>query len=398
MVLFTLKYAPTSSAMIAGQSLAVSQLKDFVLHHSQQRRKAALLSGPIGVGKTCSVYALAQELKYDLLEVNSSDVRNSEAIHTFLSSALGQQSLFFRPKIILIDEIDALSGTDDRGCIPAMVKALEKTSFPVIFTANDLSDSKFNALRKLCLEIEYQKLDHHSVLTVLQMVCDQEKIIAEEKAMSSLARQADGDLRAALIDLQTCAAQGNITFSKVTQLSDRQRTESITTALNIIFKSSAAENAISVLDNIDVDLNEVFLWLDENLPREYLTPQALARAYEHLSRADVFQGRIRRRQHWRFLVYITNLLTAGISSAKEQRNPQSIEYKRTMRILKIWQANQKFAKRKEIAAKLAEKTHTSRKVALEQLPYFQELFRNGKSEAVAEELGLTEEEVEWLQR
>ena len=145
-------------------------------------------------------------------------------------------------------------------------------------------------------------------------------------------------------------------------------------------------------------MNEVFLWLDENLPREYLTPHALARAYEHLARADVFQGRIKRRQHWRFLVYITNLLTAGISSAKEQRNPQAIEYKRTMRILKIWQANQKFAKRKEIAAKIAVKTHTSRKVALEQLPYFQELFRKGRTTAMAGELELTEEEVEWLQR
>ena len=138
--------------------------------------------------------------------------------------------------------------------------------------------------------------------------------------------------------------------------------------------------------------------MDYNLPKEYLKSQDLARAYEHLSRADVFKGRIRRRQHWRFLVYIFNLLTAGISSAKDERNPEFIKYKQTMRLLRIWQANMKNAKRKEIASKLAGVTHTSTKMAIEQIPYLQIISKSLPGKALAEELELTEEEAVWLKR
>ncbi|MBI4152392.1 replication factor C large subunit [Candidatus Woesearchaeota archaeon] len=396
MSLLTIKYAPQHSSEIIGQDLAVSQLKDFILHHQQKKQNAALLSGPIGVGKTSSVYALAQELNYDLLELNSSDLRNAAAIHTFLGSALGQQSLFFRPKIILIDEIDALSGTNDRGCIPALVKALEKAAFPVILTANDLYDDKLKALRKICLEIVFPKVDHQSIFFLLQLIAAKEHFSSEESALRSLARQVDGDVRAALLDLQITSANGPVTFAAVTQLSDRKRTASILQALSLIFKSSTIENALPALEDIAVDLDEVFLWLDENLPREYTSSLALARAYEHLARADVFRGRIKRQQHWRFLVYINNLLTAGISSAKEERNPKFTEYKRTMRLLKIWQANQKYARRKEIAAKIARKIHTSRQSVVAQFPYYQAIFAGSAQTELIREWELTEEEAEWL--
>ena len=136
--------------------------------------------------------------------------------------------------------------------------------------------------------------------------------------------------------------------------------------------------------------------MDENLPKEYLSAKSLAKAYEHLARADVFNGRIIRRQHWRFLVYINNLLTAGISSAKEEKNPDFTAYRPTMRFLRLWQAKMKNAKKKEIAEKLARKTHTSQKVALEQVPYLRALFTGSSGPEIAKELELNEEEVDWL--
>lgn len=405
--LFTFKYAPQNSTQIIGQDLALAQLKDFLVNYknnlknNKNKHKAAFLYGPIGTGKTSSVYALAKELKCDLLEINSSDLRNDENMSSFLSASLGQQSLFFQPKIILIDEVDNISGTKDRGCIPAVARALEKATFPVIITANDPFESKFKDLTKNSLMIEYQKIPHKTIAAFLQNICQQEKINFEEKALHSLARQVDGDLRGALIDLQVCSTDNNFTFEKVSSLSDRKRTESILQALTLIFKSSQVSNALPALENVDLETNEIFLWLDENLPKEYSSPSALAKAYEHLARADVFNGRIKNQQHWRFLVYINDLLTAGISSAKEERNIQFTEYKPTMRILRIWQAKMKFGKKKEIAAKLARVTHTSEKLALQEIPYFQNIFRNSSAEQgqnLIKELELTEEEVEWLKK
>ncbi len=398
MTLFTLKYTPKNSQQVFGQDKALENLKDFILNYKKKPARAALLLGPIGCGKTSSVYALAKELKYDLLEINSSDLRNEANLKSFLDSALGQQSLFFTPKMILIDEIDNISGVQDRGCIPTLLKALEKSRFPVILTANELVDSKFKSLKKACQVIEFHKLQYRTIAHTLKWVAEQEGIKCEEQAVNNLARQVDGDLRAALIDLQICSLDKNFTCTRVALLSDRKRTESILNALTIIFKSSSVDNALPVLDDVNADLSEIFMWIDENLPKEYLKPKALAKAYEHLARADVFQGRISRRQHWRLLVYINNLLTAGISSAKDEKNTGFVQYRPTFRILRMWQAKMKLAQRKEIALKLAAATHTSKKVAFEQVPYFREMFRKGKQEALVKELDLIPEEVDWLRK
>lgn len=391
-----MKYAPQSSAEIFGQPKAIDELKNFITKYKAQKQRAALLYGPIGNGKTSSVYALAKELNYDLLEINSSDIRNQENMNSFLNSAIGQQSLFFKPKLILIDEIDNISGTKDRGAVPALLSAIEKSTFPVILTANDPFDSKLKALKKACQMIEFQKLQYKTVANVLQFICQKEEIKFEEKAINSLARQVDGDLRAALIDLQACSLDRSFVFDKLQELSDRKRTESILQALAVIFKSSNVENALPALDDVDLDMKEVFLWMDENLPKEYLGVKSLAKAYEHLARADVFNGRIRRQQHWRFLVYINNLLTAGISSAKEEKNTSFTPYRQTMRILRIWQAKMKLARKKDIAEKLAFATHTSKRTALEHLSYFQNIVCGKGNSAVIAELDLTDEEVGWL--
>ncbi len=394
-MLFTTTYTPKHSKEVFGQETAVSQLKNFIQNYKQQRQKVALLHGPIGCGKTSSVYAVAQELGYDILELNSSDYRDQASITSFLSSALGQQSLFFTPKMILIDEVDNLSGMQDRGCVSALLKGIEKSSFPVIATANDASEDKLKPLRKSALLIEYQKIDQKNMVAALKKIAERERISAEEKAFSALARQVDGDVRAALIDLQLCSAKKSLRYEDVLQLSDRKRTQTILQALQLIFKSSSAENALPALDDIDVEMDHVFFWLDENLPKEYLSVTALAKAYEHLSRADIFRGRIRRQQHWRFLVYISNLLSAGISSAKEEKNTSVVRYQQTMRLLKMWQAKMKVAKKKEIAEKLAERTHTSKKVALQQVDFLKPVL---KLPEVAKELDLSEEELAWVRK
>ncbi|MDO8656755.1 MAG: replication factor C large subunit [Nanoarchaeota archaeon] len=398
MTLYTHKYAPKNSNQVFGQQTGVAALKDFILNYKQKSYRAAVLYGPIGNGKTSSVYAVAKELNYDLLEINSSDLRNEESMKTFLGSAIGQQSLFFRPKIILIDEIDNISGVKDRGCIPALLKLIEKSTFPIIVTANDLSDSKFKSLLKACQPIEYPAVEHKYMVHTLKWVCEQEQIVAEEKAINALARQADGDVRAALIDLQSCSSDKKLTYDRVLTLSDRKRTDSILNALTIIFKSSSAQNALPALENVDMELRDVIFWLDENLPREYVNPKSLARAYDYLSRADVFQGRIMKRQHWRFLAYMNDLLTAGVSCAKEEKNTQPGQYRQTMRFLQMWQAKMKIAKKKEIAVKLAAVTHTSDKDAFTQVPYLQAIFRTSPAEGLIAALGLEEEEVEWLRR
>ena len=75
-----------------------------------------------------------------------------------------------------------------------------------------------------------------------------------------------------------------------------------------------------------------------------------------------------------------------------------VEYKPTGRILKLWWAKQKTMKKKEIAGKIAVKTHSSKKEILKNtMPYLPVMFKNkGMGERIAGELELDDEQIEWL--
>jgi len=171
-------------------------------------------------------------------------------------------------------------------------------------------------------------------------------------------------------------------------------------ALLRIFKTTQLDVAISAFNNVNEDLSKSMLWLDENIPREYEKPEDIQRAYDWLSKADVFMGRIRRWQHWRFLVYVNAFLTGGIAISKTDNYRKVVDYIQTKRLLKIWMANMKYQKRKSIAQKISSMTHISTKRALnDTLPYIKHIFKNkNESDKIAHYLELDAEEIKWLRR
>ena len=397
---FTIKYQPKKTSEIIGQDIALKKLKDFIVNFKKQKKKAALLYGPSGVGKTIIAHALANELELEILEVNASDVRNAEEINSMVGSAVGQMSLFSKGKIILVDEIDGLSGTKDRGGLQAIIKLIEKSAFPLILTATNPWDYKFNKLRRNTEMVEFAPLDYLSIFEILKKICEKEKIKYEEEILKGLARRAGNDARAAINDLEILTIEAKeLTKKSLEELGERNKLDTMINALFKIFKTTDPKVAIGAFDNVEEDLNEQLLWLDENLPREYTKPEDLAKAYDKLSKADVFNRRIKRWQHYRFLVYINALITAGIAVSKKEKYKTHVEYKPTGKLLKLWWAKQKSMKKKAIAEKIAEKTHTSGKeVIKDTLPYLQVAFKKNKEfrEKLTDELDLSREEAEWM--
>ncbi|MBI4016142.1 MAG: replication factor C large subunit [Candidatus Aenigmarchaeota archaeon] len=391
------KYAPSDCSHIPQK--AVAKLKEYVVNYKKQKKKAVLVYGPSGGCKTSGVHALAKELNLELVEVNASDCRNSAALEQKVGMAVCQASLFGMKKLILVDEIDGISGTEDRGGVPSLLSIIAKSVYPVVLTANDPWDHKFSKLLSKCLLVEFPQLPHADIVPVLKQVCLIENITHTDDNLNVLARRSGGDLRGALNDLQTIAIFLN--SSELPELSVREKSESMARTLLKIFKttdSSVSRDALSVMAE---DHDELFLWLDENLPKEYQKPYDLARAYDVLGRADVFRGRIRRRQYWRFLAHISELLSAGISHSKQQRYVELVEYTRPMRLLRTWQLNQKSVLRKSIAAKLAELTHCSlRKTQQCTFPLIIAAAKSNKefAEYLSSELELDEDEMEYLSR
>ena len=169
------KYIPKTTKEISGQDDAIKKLKAFIVNFGKEKKNSALIYGPSGTGKTCSVHAIANEIGYEVIEVNASDFRNAEQINQKVGNAIKQQSLFAKGKIMLVDEIDGLSGHQDRGGIQAITKLLEDSAYPVILTATNPFESKFSSLRSKSSLIEFGALDYLSIFKILKKYATMKK-------------------------------------------------------------------------------------------------------------------------------------------------------------------------------------------------------------------------------
>ena len=385
------KYRVHGLEDIKGQELAVDKIKMFL--KSFPKKKAIVLHGSPGVGKTSLAYAVASENDCEILELNASDFRNKAKISEIVEPASRQASLFGKGKIILIDEVDGISAMKDRGGLVTLLGLLAKSAFPIIITANDIWDKKFSMLRKKAEIVELKEVDYKVILKILMDVCEKENCVVSGEVLRGIAIRARGDIRAALNDLEVLSKMDG--DSLVKEVGDRDKEESIFGALAKVFGNSKInDEMLKVYDDVNMPIDDLFLWVEENLPIAY-SGEELCLALDRLALADVYRGRIRRQRHWRFMVYEYFLLGAGIASVKEYDRTGWVSYRKPSRILKIWLQNQRAAKKKSICEKYAKVCHISVKTAMKDFLLLRVILG---SEAVRRELDLSVEEVEYLDK
>ena len=384
------KYRISTLKEFKGLQEEILKIKRFLVNY-EKGKKAALIYGAAGTGKTNLIYALANDLGLEILETNASDLRNRGQVEAVLEKASRQKSLFSKGKILLVDEIDGVSGYEDKGSLQAISELIEITGFPVFMTANDIWNKKFSQLRQKSEIIQVKEIDYKIIEQLLNEISSKEKLQVPVDLIKTIAVKSRGDVRAAINDLQSIASSKDVLPEHIY---DRERQESIFNAMQKVFKAAKIDwKLLETFDNVNMPIDEVFLWLDENLPLEFQGAE-LAKAYDALSMADVFRGRIIRHQHWRFLVYEYALITAGIASAKKQVKLGFTAYKKPTRVLKIWLNNQRQARKKSIAIKIARATHTSIKRALKEFNYLKPVLK--KDTELARQLKLNQDEVDFL--
>ena len=224
----------------------------------------------------------------------------------------------------------------------------------------------------------------------MQNICEKEGILVDADLLTELAVKAKGDLRAAINDLQTLSQIKN---DIPIILDERNKETDIFNSLRRIFKEKPTNELLGIFDSVNMSIDEIFLWMEENIPAEY-KGEELARAYELLAKADVFKGRIYKQQYWRFLVYENILLSYGIASSKKNPKTGFTAYKKPMRILQIWMNNQKTAQKKSICEKYAQYCHVSQKRAMYEFPTIKLILKTNPS--VQKELKLEEDEINFL--
>ena len=335
--------------------------------------RAVLLAGPPGVGKTTIVHALAREIRYELIELNASDVRTAERLRQVVGSGLRESSLFgYEGKIVLFDEVDGLHVKEDKGGLEAIIDIVETAKVPIVMTANNPYDPKFRPLRDLSLVVNLRRLSEDEVVEVLRRICVNEGAKCEDEALRSIAKSSMGDLRAAINDLQMYLTGGRkmLVLDDIKRAGERNPQLSMFEILDRVYKARWFDEARAVSFNPSFDWEQYFVWALESIPVVYKDLEAMSTAYDRLSKADVFIGRIKRMQEWELMPYAMELALGGVSQIKDKpRLPPFIRYGFPQRLLLLARSREARRRRDALVEYLAQNLHVSKSAVRSEILY-----------------------------
>lgn len=406
-MLWSEKYRPqTLKDVLAGKE-AISKVLEWVKNWQNGPWKPMLLAGPPGVGKTSLAMAIANTMKWEFVELNASDQRNWEIINRivgegafnetisdegeFLSSKSG------RLKLIVLDEVDNIHKKEDVGGESALIRIIKrKPRQPLILIANDPYQLSLE-LRKFCEFLELKRLTKTQIVKVLQNICAREGIKCDKEVLGEIAENAGGDLRAAINDLQAVAeGKKEIKIDDVV-VGKRTQEMDVFKVLQKIFKTNYSPYADAML--LDESPEDLIQWVEENLPLEY-SGEDLFKGYLALSRADLFIGRVKKRQFYRLWKYATYLMTSGVQQMRKETKSGFTKYKRPQTWQFLFQIKQKREIRNSILKKISTFSHLSTKKAQnEMLPMLTLLLKNldiNRAARIAVFYQLNREELEFL--
>ncbi len=389
------KYRPGNLEDYRGAKKEKKKLKEWAENWSQGD-KSVLLHGQAGTGKTSMAEALAKDLDLELVETNASDVRTKKGLKSELKEATRQASFFGKNKLILVDEVDGM-GRADRGGAAELKEIVSESRFPVIMTANDAYDSKIRDLKNMSIVIELGSVHTNSINAHLKEILENEGIEYDDRAVKMIARRAGGQMRSAINDLETVAlGRDKLTKEDVKALDQRDSEQEIFDALKIIFKTTSLENARQASDNLDEDADTFMQWIRENVPREYKKSEDTAEAYEWVSKADLFNGRIRKRMSWSFLKYVYEFLTGGVALSKDEKYDGWTKYQYPSMIKKMGSSRASRNRLDSLTKKMGAELHISQREAKNSMPLYREIINS--NEETIEKLGLKEKELELIKK
>ena len=325
---WTERYRPTTLTEVRGNNKARDAFKEWA-DGWDDHREPVVLHGAPGVGKTSAAHALAADMGWEMVELNASDQRTADDIERFAGRASRNSTLAGSVdggaggargangrQLIVLDEADNIHYQYDRGGKRAVTDLLKDANQPIVLIANEYYEMS-NGLRNAAREIEFRDVSARSIVPVLRDILRKEGIEFEEDALKRIADANDGDLRAAIKDLQATAdGRSEVTVEDVTT-GDRNRAVGLFEFLDAVLKEASAQDALQTAYDVDETPEDLLQWVEDKVSLVY-DSQELARAYEFLANADVWTSRVYATDYnYRWWRYATDNLAGGVAAARD---------------------------------------------------------------------------------
>ncbi|MCJ7699432.1 replication factor C large subunit, partial [Candidatus Bathyarchaeota archaeon] len=351
--------------------------------------------------KTALVNATSNEFGFTIIEMNASDTRTEKTIRKIAGPAtsfvaLDKFSTETKGNLLFLDEVDGVFGKEDRGGIGAIIRTVEESLIPVVMAANDPDLQKLRPLKKVCELIRFRQVRLPLLIAMLKRICSMEHVEAEFEALERIAQNSGGDVRSAINDLQSLAEEERVLrLQDTTRLTPRNRNIGMFETLKGVFSAKSLGEAATMLNRSNADHDDLLLSISDNLPLRYEDPVDLSVAYDLVSRADVFRGRIGA-ENWHLLRYFYNLLAEAATVCPQSYRPFEFIFPPIRIITLFWTKSKRMAV-DGICAKIGARCHVSRRTAKQEfLPFVKIILEKEKSKEVASWLRLNTEEIDYL--
>lgn len=263
------KWRPHQFADVVGQSHVLTALENALAHN--RLHHAYLFSGTRGVGKTTIARIFAKGLNceqgvtaspcgqcetcreidegrfVDLLEIDAASRTKVEDTRDLLDNVQYKPARG-RYKVYLIDEVHMLS----RHSFNALLKTLEEPPEYVKFILATTDPQKLPVtILSRCLQFHLKHLDNTQIQAQLEYVLTQEQVEFEPRALSLLARAAEGSMRDALslTDQAIALGNGNVHATAVSEMLGTLNTEQALYLLEAVAQGEA-QPAMACLEEL----------------------------------------------------------------------------------------------------------------------------------------------------